>query len=118
MLAVWNRPGHRDLGVVVSIPAHTQAERGLQGDVLTRQGERDERRGRVGEGHATPIHLYEGRETETRERVDYNSYLIWHMLRTIKVDRVSSDRYYNTYIRYHLSTLSNVLYQIALLSTV
>ncbi len=46
---------------MVSIPAHPEAEGGLQGDVLTGKTERYERRGGMREGNSQSIHLPEER---------------------------------------------------------
>lgn len=50
---------------MVSIPAHPEAEGRLQGDVLTRQTDGDERGGGVREGHSQSVHLGEEKNIKT-----------------------------------------------------
>lgn len=60
------QPGNWDSGIMVSIPAHLEAKGRLQGNILTGQTERDERRGGVREGHPQSVHLPERRKHKNK----------------------------------------------------
>lgn len=50
-------PGNRDLGVMVAVPLHLQAERRGEDYILASKRQRNERRWEVGEGHPESIYL-------------------------------------------------------------